>query len=761
MALAEKTFDSNALPQLLQSLFGTKTTTKTGGSSSTSSSSANTAPLQQVFDSASKPMDQQLYDNLIASVFQKAAGQVPTLTAALANATGSRSSNNSPLALALNEQNNMAAKDAVTAILSQQNTQQQIAGNAASQIAGATKSETKTIAPSTETKKAGSAVNPLATTALGFLLNQADKKGLFGKIGDMFTTAGPASNFPVSAPSFGTSLGGPTTSFAAPASFMDSGVGGGVSLAGEFGGQNLGDFSSMFGGGDLGSFDFGSLLGGNELGGSGNLDFTSLLGSDYGGFDLGGALGGSDIYGGIDVGSFFGGGGSAFSDMTAGGGFGALPDDIWNFFANGGMTNKNSSAPPPQVFKIVDTQGNTTGSYANRNTANAAVNRLNAEHGSYKYRIMRPDGSAGYANGGNTAPVVRNRNNMGVLPTLYGQSAINVSPNSGGNGGLNSDALMTMIQRAVQQGQVKAAPAARAPASAPAMGASGNDLEGDYREDAGGAINTMAGNPLGNKVGTAMAMAALSMMMPGITGTLTQNPTAAQLTGPAMKAAGVGGSPLSALMAIAQATQAQGAATSAINNAEDPLGALLGAINAVQGSAKAGDISAVGSDNLAAGANAVSSVTGIDPLDALMQSTNSFGTGTNSDALALGANNAATRNGIDPLDALMAGTNAFGTGPDGGGSGNDGSGAGLGLGGDGASGPGEFVNGGKNTSATRGMIRGPGTGTSDSITAISKVPGKGNIKVSDREFIVPADVVAKPGVQAMLEQLLAAYHTPV
>lgn len=714
MALAEKTFDSNALPQLLQSLFGTKTTTKTGGSSSTSSSSANTAPLQQVFDSASKPMDQQLYDNLIASVFQKAAGQVPTLTAALANATGSRSSNNSPLALALNEQNNMAAKDAVTAILSQQNTQQQIAGNAAAQIAGATKSETKTIAPSTETKKAGSAVNPLATTALGFLLNQADKKGLFGKIGDMFTTAGPASNFPVSAPSFGTSLGGPTTSFAAPASLMDSGVGGGMSLAGEFGGQSIGDFSSMFGGGDLGSFDFGSLLGGNELGGSGNLDFTSLLGSDYGGFDLGGALGGSDIYGGIDVGSLFGGGGNAFSDMTAGGGFGALPDDIWNFFANGGMTSLARSAPRTR-----------------------------------------------FADGGNTAPVVRNRNNMGVRPTLYGQSAINVSPNSGGSGGLSSDALMTMIQRAVQQGQVKAAPAARAPASAPAMGASGNDLEGDYREDAGGAINTMAGNPLGNKVGTAMAMAALSMMMPGITGTLTQNPTAAQLTGPAMKAAGVGGSPLSALMAIAQATQAQGAATSAINNAEDPLGALLGAINAVQGSAKAGDISAVGSDNLAAGANAASSITGIDPLDALMQSTNSFGTGTNSDALALGANNAATRNGIDSLDALMAGTNAFGTGPDGGGSGNDGSGAGLGLGGDGASGPGEFVNGGKNTSATHGMIRGPGTGTSDSITAISKVPGKGNIKVSDREFIVPADVVAKPGVQAMLEQLLAAYHTPV
>lgn len=749
MAFAEKTFDSNALPQLLQSLFGTKTTTKTGGSSSTSSSSANTAPLQQVFDSASKPMDQQLYDNLIASVFQKAAGQVPTLTAALANATGSRSSNNSPLALALNEQNNMAAKDAVTAILSQQNTQQQIAGNAAGQIAGATKSVTNTAAPSTTTQKAGSAVNPLATTALGFLLNQADKKGLFGKIGDMFTTAGPASNFPVSSPSFGTGFGGPTTSFAAPASLMDSGVGGGVSLAGEFGGQSLGDFSSMFGGGDLSQM-FGDSGGGFDLAGQfGN------LGADLAGFDFGSMFSGADSTGIFDV------GGSALGDLAGSGLSGALPDDIWNFFANGGMTNKNSSAPPPQVFKIVDTQGNATGSYANRNTANAAVNRLNAEHGSYKYRVMRPDGSAGYANGGNTAPVVRNRNNMGVRPTLYGQSAINVSPNSGGSGGLSSDALMTMIQRAVQQGQVKAAPAARAPASAPAMGASGNDLEGDYREDAGGAINTMAGNPLGNKVGTAMAMAALSMMMPGITGTLTQNPTAAQLTGPAMKAAGVGGSPLSALMAIAQATQAQGAATSAINNAEDPLGALLGAINAVQGSAKAGDISAVGSDNLAAGANAVSSVTGIDPLDALMQSTNSFGTGTNSDALALGANNAATRNGIDSLDALMAGTNAFGTGPDGGGSGNDGSGAGLGLGGDGASGPGEFVNGGKNTSATHGMIRGKGTGTSDSITAISKVPGKGNIKVSDREFIVPADVVAKPGVQAMLEQLLAAYHTPV
>ena len=60
-----------------------------------------------------------------------------------------------------------------------------------------------------------------------------------------------------------------------------------------------------------------------------------------------------------------------------------------------------------------------------------------------------------------------------------------------------------------------------------------------------------------------------------------------------------------------------------------------------------------------------------------------------------------------------------------------------------------------------GMIKGPGTGTSDSIRAKSTVPGGKGIRVSGKEFIVPADVTAVPGVQTMLETLIKNYHTPV
>ena len=735
MALAEKTFDANALPDLLKSMFGTKTTTKTGGSTSTSSTTANTAPLQQVFDSASKPMDQQLYDNLIASIFQKAAGQVPTLTAALANATGSRSSGNSPLALALNEQNNMAARDSATAILAQQNQQQQTAGNAAAQIANASKSVTNTTSPSTSTVAAKPGVNPLATTALGFLLNQADKKGLFGKLGSMFdsTTAAPTSNFAAAAPSFGTAFGGPspTTSFAAPSSFLDTSIGSGNILDSSFGGANLNDFGSMFGGADLGGLDFGSLLGSGGYDFGGGLDFSSLLGSG-GGFDFGSSLSGFDS-GGLDFGSVFDvGGGSALTDITAGGGFGALPNDIWNFFANGGMTNRRPAwARYPR--QVPDTHG--------------------------------PNDR--FADGGNTAPVIRNRNNMGLSPTLFGQSAINIAPSAGAGsaGALQSDMLMQMLQRAVQEGQVKAAtPQAPQGAKAPqaAMVSGGADSQIAGRETAGGAVNDMAGNPLGSKVGQAMAMAALGLMMPAIAGTMSGSMTAAQMTGPAMKAAGVGGSPLSLAMAIAQATKAQGDATTAIQSAEDPLGALLGAFSAVN-PGSVGNVSAAGSGNLAAGANAASSITGVDPLTALLQATNAFGTMSNSDSLAASANASASRNGIDPMDALMAGTNAFGTGPVGGGSDAGGSSPGAdSFGGAGDfGGVGLFANGGNTGGRTTGMIRGPGNGTSDSITAKSTVPGKGNIKVSDKEYIIPADVVARPGVQTMLDQLLASYHSPV
>jgi len=68
-----------------------------------------------------------------------------------------------------------------------------------------------------------------------------------------------------------------------------------------------------------------------------------------------------------------------------------------------------------------------------------------------------------------------------------------------------------------------------------------------------------------------------------------------------------------------------------------------------------------------------------------------------------------------------------------------------------------FADGGTPAS---GMISGPGTGTSDSITGVSTVPGVPDIAVSTDEYIIPADTVQKFGKQ-FFDHLLAATHTPV
>lgn len=61
--------------------------------------------------------------------------------------------------------------------------------------------------------------------------------------------------------------------------------------------------------------------------------------------------------------------------------------------------------------------------------------------------------------------------------------------------------------------------------------------------------------------------------------------------------------------------------------------------------------------------------------------------------------------------------------------------------------------------ANGGQIVGPGTGTSDSIPAVVADTGE-PIKVSNQEYIVPADVVAKLGKE-FFDDLLRALHKPV
>lgn len=292
----EKQFQSE-LPALLQSLFGSgKTTTK-------SSSTANTAGLQGVYDAAMKPMDQQLYDNLIASIFNKAATNVPTLTAALANATGGRTTGNSPLALALNEQNNMASKEAAAAILAQQNKQLELAGQAAGGIAQATRS-------SSQTQQTKPPVNPLLTAGLGFLANQADKRGWFDKLGNKM---------------FGGGTDPATSSFSpmALSDFMSPGMMPDTAFT-SFNDVSAGGFNMFSDFNDLGSFGFNPMdLGGMSLFDSAPVDLVSGMDFGFNPMDLGG---------------------SSFFDA-------APIEDIWNFggglFADGGMvggTRMNSYA---------------------------------------------------------------------------------------------------------------------------------------------------------------------------------------------------------------------------------------------------------------------------------------------------------------------------------------------------------------------------------------------------------------------------------
>lgn len=83
----------------------------------------------------------------------------------------------------------------------------------------------------------------------------------------------------------------------------------------------------------------------------------------------------------------------------------------------------------------------------------------------------------------------------------------------------------------------------------------------------------------------------------------------------------------------------------------------------------------------------------------------------------------------------------------------EGDGAGPGGGGGAGSGAGPGYKDG-------GMVRGPGTGTSDSIPVKSREPGGKQIYYSDDEFVFPADVVAQIG-KHNLQSMLDAFHSPV
>jgi len=152
------------LPQLLTQLLGSKQTS--------SSTPGVTAPLEELFTSAmgaSKAGVPEM-QQLIASIFQEGATKVPELSHAFANATGSRTTGNASLALALGDLNRQLSSQAAQAVLTNQTNNRQIAANAGSGIAQATRG-----ANTTQTTKAG--VNPLLLSLLGTGVNKLDKLG--------------------------------------------------------------------------------------------------------------------------------------------------------------------------------------------------------------------------------------------------------------------------------------------------------------------------------------------------------------------------------------------------------------------------------------------------------------------------------------------------------------------------------------------------------------------------------------------------------
>lgn len=280
------------IPQLLSSLLGSGKTTSTS-----TKSAGDTSALQQIFSQALSKSNSSLADSqgLIEAIFREGSAKIPELTQAFANATGTRTTGNSGLALALGDLNKNMSAQALQTILSAQQENQRVAANAATGIAQATQGTSQT-----QTQKTGANTGALLTPILGTVLNKLDKKGAL----DFFKSGNTT-------PEFSGAVAGPMVDYSSTSvSPADTAVG---TPFGDIGASQL----------DGGSFDFGADA---FVGGLGEatsnmvvdgLDFgPDPLSMDFGGdildgFDLGGGAdwGTGDLFDNLDLGSFLANGG--------------------------------------------------------------------------------------------------------------------------------------------------------------------------------------------------------------------------------------------------------------------------------------------------------------------------------------------------------------------------------------------------------------------------------------------------------------------
>lgn len=733
MAIAEKQA-SNPLLDLLPMLLGQKTT-----SSQTTSSSANTAPLEQVFANASQPMDPASYDALMAAAFDSAARQIPELTAALANATGTRSSSNSSLALALNEANNRAAQQGIGQVLNYNQGQAQIAGNAAKGIADSTRSQTQS-----GSQKQGTATNPLAPVIAGWGLNQFDKmgglKGLSSSVGSVFDGI---------------------SSFFNPSSDIANSIGSEWNMAPSLGFSGAGGS----GGSDFGFSDWGA----------GVADFAGDVGDTLGGWVDAGTDWIGDI--GSGIGDFFGfaDGGMTGRAPMAGGWDGSYAAGfcnprmapnmrMWNpvarsgGYANGGPVGGGmipARARAPQQVADAATAGQDPNMVMQMILQQAMMPQPMQAPAPSPMNFLRyllpmsgfnitqfanggmpgGRGMGGYADGG----VVRNRNNMGPAPTRTGTGAVdasmysrpsqqtqqsgtsNGSAGGPGGGGVNSDQLVRMVSQISslldtgrQTGQM------------------GNPAVSDQR-----ASDIAAMNAADNYASRDKTLAAFASLAAGIAAPAIVGPELASV----MSATGLTASPVSALNKAIQAA-IEGNASYSQSKAVDASSPVGGAV-AVGGPANEGmSVSPDSVDSLGLSPNMSQVVA-----PSLMGYFGDAG----SDAANAGYG-----------DRGPAGSSGDGHDQGEGPGGYNGPSSGGSLGGGGSSSGGGSFGGGTGGmgDANGGLLRGPGTGTSDSIPAKSRVPGEKGTSFSNGEFIMPRDAVEFYGPQ-FFQDLLMKAHAPV
>lgn len=769
--MAEPIKDTTGLPNILTQLLGQQGSTSTAGntlaqqlqtaltgqqsSGTTSGTTTNTAelgPLIQAFTQASQGMTPEMLTQLITSVFTEGAQAVPALTQQFANSTGSRVSGNSGLNLALGDLNRNLSSQVVDRLLQYNQQQQQTAANAAAQIANNTRQTQQTGQTATnnttqqqtqgttntqqtqqQQQRQGTNPNNLALLGLGgSALNWLDKKGALdwltggGKGGGVGTIAGGGSLVPNATSSAGPMLtngGGsagllstPSASsgfLATPVAANPYGVtptvgGGGMTGLGGSGAGGAPTPSISFPSGGITGLG-GYTTPGGGIGTGMDFGFGTLPNS----FNAFGTLGSESLGSNLNFGSNpFGYGGTAGGitdavgsyDSGTGGMFSGLSDfDLGNAVGNFGSG----------LTDVFGGFGDLLGG------AWDAIGSLFANGGMIGPRRGYADG--GQIDTGTQPQRVRNQNFMGGPLQREREAAINYEGYAPGGGAVGASQ-----------------PAGGSPSLS--LGASFAPASLSFSQGTAGTPGTMslAGGMTPQQQAQAlwteqvmrgqMAAEAARIAQGGAGGSGGIGEGAAPGQNEADNGqAGIGPSGIAAApqgtgQAVSTALGLMGMPAPGLSTVLALMAALASQVNAANQAITAGYQSTP-----TAGGGGPGGVDASAPSD---------------DSPDIGVSVS-----VPGLDGISDNANDGGSGgSSSGGSDGVGDAASAGVGGGG------FNNG--------GLIRGSGTGTSDSIKVKSREPGGKDIHYSDGEYVIPADVVNMLGAQHF-DALIDAFHTPV